>query len=537
MTTGRRSLRRRLLAGAIGCGIALLSAEVALRALGLPDTNRLFLSASTFAADDFASDPDLFWRLSARHPQANEVGLRGPWFETGKEPREYRILAVGDSCTYGSAVAWEETWGVQLERAVQASCPDRVVRVGIAAVPGYSTFQDERLLARVLPTVAPDLVVFYCGAWNDQVPASGANDARLAAQLATSRLFVMTSALFQPTPDALRAAFERGETPAGRRVPVDEFERRLVAMAKRCRTTGAAIAFVAPWHPPETQARFPALREYRDAVRRAAVSLRAPLVDLAEVCANLDPSGAPPLPGHSTACFADWVHPAANLHAALARALFDRLGLPQPRPATAPLPRLEDHDGDVVIGSERDRPLPLRVWLGARPTVAHLVGGELRAAIPVDLAPGEHVLQIVDRTGARTLGRVTIAPPVLRATRAAVAADVTRLVVSGAGEPKRIVLAWVARERLDSPLATPFGAFELVVPGLGEPVAGVLRFDLATTGRHHTIVGADGTWTIDIPIATEAGAAPRKVHVQALIVDPATLRAALTDVATITYRP
>src|SRR5690606_24017420 len=150
---------------------------------GLPDTSRLFLSAEDFAAGAIRSDAECFWRLSARHPEANEHGLRGPWWEPRKTAAELRVLAVGDSCTFGWGVDWEHTWAVRLERLLQAALPDRVVRSGLLALPGYTVFQDHRLLRRLLPAAAPDVVVFYCGAWNDHVPAAGADDATRAGRL------------------------------------------------------------------------------------------------------------------------------------------------------------------------------------------------------------------------------------------------------------------------------------------------------------------------------------------------------------------
>ncbi len=537
MTAARPKLRRRLLAVSLGCVVALGAGEIAVRILGLPDTSRLFLSAQDFSPSEFRSDPDLFWLLSRNHPEANELGVRGPWFSAEKRAGEYRILAVGDSCTFGAGVAWEETWGVQLERTIQAAHPDRAVRVGLAALPGYSTFQDERLLDRILPAVAPDLAVFYCGAWNDHVPAAGADDATLAARLSTSRLFALVHALFEPGLAPVRAAFERGEAPNGRRVPVDDFERRLGAMAERCRAAGAAVVFIVPSQPPDTQRRFPGLLAYRDAVRRAADRAGAALVDLADVCSRLDPDGAPPLPGHTTACFMDWVHPTRTVYAALAAAVFARIDGGTASAEPADLPLLAPRDGAVAVAADADGAVPLRVWIGERPARAAIVGGELRATVPECMPPGDHVLQVVGSSGARSLGIVRIGARPLEAVWSPGDGAARTIALSGEALPGDVVVAFVANERLATPVPTPCGPLFVHLPELGPPRAGVLRFDLVAAGRPHTIAGQDGRWRIDVPIPLDPTAPRRDLHVQALVVAKGTLSGSLTAVATIPDRP
>lgn len=529
----------RLLSSLVGTGAALLLAELVLRSLGLPDTSRWFLSTETFAADTFVADPECFWRLSPKDPDSNAQGLRGPWWESTKAGNELRILAVGDSCTYGFGVDWQDAWAVQLERLVQAAHPDRLVRSALAGLPGYSTFQDRRLLARVLPDAQPDLVVFYCGAWNDFVPAAGTSDDDLGAQLSASRLGVLLGGLFRPGLDGYRTAFELGETPQAHRVSPDAFAQHLEAMVTVCRQRGACVAMVAPTHPATTLQRFAGLGEYRERVLALAERLQVPCIDLAAVCRQLDPTGAPPLPGHATACFLDWVHPAPNLHAALARALAAQLFPGGAPPATASPPLLTADGQDLIVpGSGLARGPLHRVWLGDRNVPARFVGDDLCARVPHDLPPGEHVLQVVDGTGAHTLGRLVVPPLAMRAERT-VRGDTTELVFRGEGLPGRMVLLWATYERAHEAVATPFGAFALPVPAVRQPVAGVQRFDLAVTDRHQTTVDTHGAWSVTVTVPATAGApaAPRQVFAQALLVDPRTLRGALTEVCSIADGP
>src|SRR5437016_3822832 len=49
--------------------------------------------------------------FTGSHPLAlNSRGLRGPEIPAERKPRELRILGLGDSTTFGTGVAWEETW-------------------------------------------------------------------------------------------------------------------------------------------------------------------------------------------------------------------------------------------------------------------------------------------------------------------------------------------------------------------------------------------------------------------------------------------
>lgn len=79
-----------------------------------------------------------------------------------------RVLAVGDSHTYGGTVEPHETYPAQLQRFLDEAAPGvySVINVGI---PGVNTAQVRNRLALNLARWEPDVVVFWCGinnAWN-----------------------------------------------------------------------------------------------------------------------------------------------------------------------------------------------------------------------------------------------------------------------------------------------------------------------------------------------------------------------------------
>ena len=104
-----------------------------------------------------------------------------------------RILAVGDSHTYGAAIAAEQSYPAQLQRFLDERAPARfsVINLGI---PGMSTTQVRRRLPANVARYAPDIVLVWCGAndfWNtSELEGPGVRAAtRLDALALRSRLY------------------------------------------------------------------------------------------------------------------------------------------------------------------------------------------------------------------------------------------------------------------------------------------------------------------------------------------------------------
>jgi len=79
-----------------------------------------------------------------------------------------RILAIGDSHTYGSSIAGDQSYPAQLQRLLDEGAPGRysVINLGI---PGMSTTQVRRRLPANVARYGPDIVLVWCGAnnvWN-----------------------------------------------------------------------------------------------------------------------------------------------------------------------------------------------------------------------------------------------------------------------------------------------------------------------------------------------------------------------------------
>jgi GDSL-like Lipase/Acylhydrolase family len=152
---------RRLLANGLLSVLALMLffalGEVAFR---LVDADRQL---------EYELDPEVYWKLrpnqtgylwmgngSLRSVEAriNNLGLRGPDVDVQSHPR-IRILALGDSFTFGVGVGDAETFCAVLERTLG---PQRVEVID-AGVPGYGIFQAERTLRRLGTQLRPDVVI------------------------------------------------------------------------------------------------------------------------------------------------------------------------------------------------------------------------------------------------------------------------------------------------------------------------------------------------------------------------------------------
>jgi hypothetical protein len=158
MRSRARAYLRKLTAIGIGCASAVLLAEIAYRIARLPGLG------PTTNPSYVEYDPTLGWKYrpgaNERHRteefdvdvRINAQGFRGADWNP-RPAGATRILVLGDSFAFG--------WGVGEEQCFTSVLGGLVPHWQVlnAAVSGYGTDQQLLLLERLLPAVAPDLVV------------------------------------------------------------------------------------------------------------------------------------------------------------------------------------------------------------------------------------------------------------------------------------------------------------------------------------------------------------------------------------------
>jgi len=119
------------------------------------------------------------------HPvRINSLGLRDREITQQPGPGALRVLALGDSQTFGAGLALADTWPKQLERVLRGGvASSRAVEVVNAGIPGTDTWQHEILLRRLLKMTNPQAVVLALYV-NDVVP--GYTPRRIGASAPTN---------------------------------------------------------------------------------------------------------------------------------------------------------------------------------------------------------------------------------------------------------------------------------------------------------------------------------------------------------------
>lgn len=216
-------------------------------------------------------------------------GLRNRERAPGVARASSRILALGDSCTFGVGVDQEESWPQQLEELLNSGrkAQEEWVEVMNAGVPGYSSFQGLRALRVWFGPLQPDLLI-VCFGWNDSNVWDGRSDQRVHELLAgrfdgpfdgllhrSSFYLVLEKGLHLVRSHADRAA----RLP---RVGVGDYASNLEAMVVEAEHRDLPIVFLLwPFRSQIVDPREP-LTPYQRALKSVAAARKVPLVDLVE---------------------------------------------------------------------------------------------------------------------------------------------------------------------------------------------------------------------------------------------------------------
>ena len=223
--------------GAVEGGLRIWAPRAGL-GMNFPEQNRQIDDGALYRPD-----PDLFWRLRPRAGQeekTNDYGYRSPRVPAVKPAGEVRVVALGDSCTFGVNVRMRESYPL-VAGAVLRARSARAVEVIDAGVPGYTSLQAVRSFVRDLLRFSPDAATLYVG-WNDinravYLPDRKQNAWRTYARPA--RALLSRSRLY----GALAALILARKDPGPRVGPAD-YRENLLALDAACRARGIALVLL-----------------------------------------------------------------------------------------------------------------------------------------------------------------------------------------------------------------------------------------------------------------------------------------------------
>jgi lysophospholipase L1-like esterase len=217
---------------------------------------------------DFRPDCDGF--LNGTALRTNKVGLRGPNL---RADGSRRILAIGDSCTFGWRVSEDETYPAQLEGLLNQRAGGERYQVINAGVPGYTSYQGLEYLRERGLALRPEIVLIGFG-FNDAY-RSGDIENQLARAHLTTPFFVADDALIYYS-SFYRWLRWRANQLAPKdlppRVSPEKYGRNLGAIIEAVQATGANPVLVNFWSPIGDG------KDYRDALQAVATRTGTPIV-------------------------------------------------------------------------------------------------------------------------------------------------------------------------------------------------------------------------------------------------------------------
>ncbi len=284
----------------------------------------------------------------AQHERINAAGYRGPQRAVKAAPGVLRIVALGDSSTFGMGVPYPDTWCAQLEALLESQ--GRRAEVIDAGVIGFTIEQGLERYDALVRGLVPDIVVAGFGAINEHLWAQTMadrpkidlrkaprpfHDALIALRYNVRLLhavgWVIDSARGEDREamrevwkqknrerDAFNVSAGQPDWSGVRRVGLERFSRALDELDLRVRTDGARLILISMPREPECETESPVLPLYNKAVEDAALRLHAGLFDARSTV--LTSLSGPPAREWAD-LFIDAYHPSRAGHALFAAGL------------------------------------------------------------------------------------------------------------------------------------------------------------------------------------------------------------------------
>jgi len=255
----------------------ILGIEIAARLVRLPSPPVLGPAPWNCTRRDarlgFSFIPSCRGNHSSTDVRTNAVGLRGPEL---RDDGSIRVLALGDSCTWGWRVDEADAYPAVLQRLLDRRAGAGRFQVLNAGAPGYNSLQGVRYLADRGVTLRPGIIIAGF-LWNDAGPGQDAGEQLAettppAFAIAIHEFLLLHSHVYR----WVQAWVSANEGPPSEdrqrphRVPPEQFEDNMRRIAELARDAGSRLVFI-DWNVP-------AMAEYRERIGRVARDLDVPVV-------------------------------------------------------------------------------------------------------------------------------------------------------------------------------------------------------------------------------------------------------------------
>ena len=208
----------------------------------------------------------------------NSRGFRGKEFKKIKGKGTFRIIAIGDSITFGLAVAENNTYYRLLEKTLNEKLRPLKIEVISMGIPGYASYQALQLLKKEALSYSPDMVIIYCGGNNEfarglytdreyAVKIKSSFLDRLSDKILTLKLLKGFSQKFKDYILNKKENNYKNQNDIKFRVPPLNFVEDLMEMKNALDASNAEVIFVVPPHSAESLNEQPDAEEYTSIVR------------------------------------------------------------------------------------------------------------------------------------------------------------------------------------------------------------------------------------------------------------------------------
>jgi len=259
----RKALLRRFVALVASVLIALAAGEALCRWAVPPrppirfrqDVDELNQYGLSRFADILQPDAELFWRLPPGTSLPESAGINFGVIANAARLREdheipversageFRVLFLGDSCTFGAGVHVRDCYVEQTERLLKGRLDGTPVECINAGVPGYTLYQGWRYWESEGHRYKPDLVVL-CFGFNDLSHWDGLSDWEHAESVKRSQppALLRSIRMCQLAWELTSSAEPRAQRHP--RLSPDEFKTLLTRMEESTRSQGAGLMLV-----------------------------------------------------------------------------------------------------------------------------------------------------------------------------------------------------------------------------------------------------------------------------------------------------